>query len=69
MYTPQSTRKAPKMPLFFSILTRKVSLPQEIYVTLNCLTFENDRKNHLYISVYIIVYHEIYNIQGPKELC
>ena len=51
---PQATRSAQKMSFFFQVLNdeiSKVSILRELHIILNWLTFQNDQKTHLSISV------------------
>ena len=54
-------QKSPKNAFnFFKSYTKSFPITRNIcHIKLSDL--ENDRKNHLYIGVYIIVYHKIYN--------
>ena len=66
MYIPQTTGSAQKMPFLFlwgPYMKKFQNFPyHENYISyiLNWLTFQNDRKTHLSISVTYIYY--IYNI-------
>ena len=53
MYTPQTTGSAQKMPFFWALYDKisKVSISRELYIIINWLTFQNDGKKHLSISV------------------
>ena len=70
MYTPQTTGRAQTCLCFFfgrgggcgrvggdlNDEISRVSMSRELYIILNWLTFQNDQKTHLSISVY----HNIY---------
>ena len=53
MYIAQLTRSAQKMPFFLALYHEilKVPISRELYIILNWLTFQKDRKTNLSISV------------------
>ena len=55
MYTTQTTGRVPKMSfyVFFRAFDYEISeafISRGLYIILNGLTFENDRKTHLFVS-------------------